>query len=140
MTQNDATRISEPADSGAGRDEGEFAAEALSLWRITFGPVIWVGYFTLSYGAAALVCAKAPDTSVATLRLAMGGTTLVALALIGWIGWRAFRQWDRSAPDTDATEEHRHRFLGHAAFLLALIAAIGVVFTALPFLTPGTCL
>ncbi|WP_226781664.1 hypothetical protein [Oceaniglobus trochenteri] len=120
----------------------EFREEAESLWRITLAPVAWVAHFVTSYGIVALVCAKAPGLLGMT-RGGLGLATLLALAVIAWLGWRAWRQWDyRTTGDyTNARgeAEDRHQFLGHAAVLLALISAIGVVYGALPVLLLETC-
>ena len=124
-------------------DAHEFRAEALSLWRITFGPLIWALHFVASYGAAALVCAKASAGAVEALRVGIGVGTLLALALILWLAVRAWRQWDlQRDPEWEndkGTNEDRHQFLGHAAFLLSVISFIGVVYVALPALLIGSC-
>lgn len=119
----------------------EFRSEAMSLWRITFAPTIWAVHFVASYGLAALICAK--GGSVGTLRLGIGIGTVLALAGIGWLGWKAWRQWDivqdRDWENDTGTSEDRHQFLGHAAFLLAIISFIGVAYVALPAALIGTC-
>jgi len=125
------------------QDAREFRAEALSLWRITFSPLIWAVHFTVSYGAAAVVCAKGGANAVTLLRMGIGIGTLIALALILWLAWGAWRQWDmprdREWENDAGTSEDRHQFLGHAAFLLAVISFIGVVYVSLPVLLIGSC-
>lgn len=124
-------------------DAHEFRTEALSLWRITFGPLIWALHFVASYGATALVCAKGATGAIEGLRIGMGIGTLAALALILWLAVQAWRQWDvqhdREWENDKGTSEDRHQFLGHAAFLLAVISFIGVAYVALPPLLIGTC-
>ena len=119
----------------------EFRAESMSLWRITFSPVIWALHFAACYGATAVICAK--GVSVDALRLGIGIGTIAALAGILWFGWRSWRQWDiirdRDWENDTGTSEDRHQFLGHAAFLLAIISFIGVVYVSLPPLLIGTC-
>lgn len=125
------------------QDRREFRAEALSLWRITFGPTVWALHFAASYAATALVCAKLGPEAVTPLRWGIGLGTLLALALILWLGLQAWRQWDllrdREWENDKGTSEDRHQFLGHAAFLLALISFIGVVYVALPALLIESC-
>lgn len=120
----------------------EFREEAESLWRITLAPGTWAAHFVLSYGAAAVVCAKAPAWAGA-LRLGIGALTVLALALIAWLGWRAWVQWDvRNTGDYQnalGKAEDRHEFLGHAAVLLALISALGVIYVGLPALMITDC-
>ncbi|MBM2292988.1 hypothetical protein JQX09_12855 [Sulfitobacter pseudonitzschiae] len=122
-------------------DAHEFRSEAVSLWRITFGPLIWAVHFAACYGATALVCAK--GGAVDGLRLGIGIGTVVALVAIVWLGWQAWRQWDlvrdRDWENDQGTGEDRHQFLGHAAFLLTVISFIGVSYVALPALLIGTC-
>lgn len=124
------------------QERREFREERESLWRITLAPVTWVAHFVTSYGVAAVICAKAPDL-LGAARIGLMLATLLALAVIAWLGWRAWRQWDyRSTGDyTNALgqAEDRHQFLGHAAVLLALISAIGVIYGALPVLLLDTC-
>ena len=120
----------------------EFREEAESLWRITLAPVTWVAHFVTSYAVAAVICARAPGLLDAA-RMGLGLATLLALAVIAWLGWRAWRQWDyRTTGDSTnalGQAEDRHQFLGHAAVLLALISAIGVIYGTLPVLLLDTC-
>lgn len=131
------TRISE------NQDAREFRSEAVSLWRITFGPLIWAVHFVASYGATALICAKGDAAAFDALRLGIGIGTAVALAGIVWLGWHAWKQWDlvhdRVWENNRDDGEDRHQFLGHAAFLLAVISFIGVCYVAMPILLIGSC-
>lgn len=127
--------------------EEEFAEEEASLARITFGPLIWAAHFLASYAATAVLCAKLPEPRehLDLLRWGIGAATLLALGAIAWIGWRSFRQWregNEDGPledDADGSGEDRHQFLGHAAFLLAVISFIGTVYTAMPALLAASC-
>ena len=124
------------------KQEGrEFRAEALSLWRITFCPLIWAVHFAGSYAATALVCGK--GGSVELLRVGISLASVLALLGILWFGWQAWRQWDiirdRDWENDTGTDEDRHQFLGHAAFLLAIISFIGVSYVSLPVLLIGSC-
>ncbi|MCF3595063.1 hypothetical protein LZG00_13785 [Rhodobacteraceae bacterium LMO-12] len=120
----------------------EFREERESLWRITLAPVIWAAHFVTSYAVAAVICAKAPGL-LDTARLGLMLATVLALAVVAWLGWRAWRQWDvgNTGDYTNAlgVSEDRHQFLGHAAVLLALISAIGVIYGTLPVLLLDTC-
>ncbi|MGR3508270.1 MAG: hypothetical protein ACU0CQ_17785 [Sulfitobacter sp.] len=118
-----------------------YPSETTSVWRITFAPLVWALHFAISYGATALVCAKGGH--VGALRLGLGGVTAVALLAIIWLAWRAWRHWDivrdRDWENDAGTNEDRHQFLGHAAFLLAIISFIGVAYVSLPPLLIQTC-
>lgn len=119
--------------------------EADSLWLITFAGSIWAVYFVVCYGATAGVCAKLAGDAAAivTLRLALGGFTLLALAGIAFVAWRSWVQWDFlddwNHEHDLAEKEDRHEFLGHASFLLSIISFIGVIYVSLPVLFLETC-
>ena len=129
------------SDIDSEQEKREFRAEFLSLWKITFAPAIWALHFVICYGATALICAK--GGSVTALRLGIGIGTALSLICILWTGWLAWRQWDiisdREWENDAGTSEDRHQFLGHAAFLLAIISFIGVIYVALPALLIESC-
>lgn len=122
-----------------------FREEASSLWLIALAPSVWAFHFAGVYGATAVVCEKAESVeAVDLLRIGIGMVTLIALVLIGLVARKAWRQWDY-LDDYDhvhhrPTGEHRHEFLGHAAFLLSIMSMVAVVYTALPAVLIGTCL
>ena len=133
MTRDHAPRPEE--------DEREFAEEQARLFRITIAPLIWALHFAACYGVVAVTCAKGWE--LGTVRpglLAFSAAALVGIALTGLV---ARRQWGPArhgdAGDRGGRAGVRHRFLGHAAFLLAVISAIGVIFVPLPLLMIGSC-
>lgn len=106
-----------------------------SLWLLTAGPVIWAAHFMLCYLTASIWCAKMKglSSSFETVRVAMIVYTVVALAGIGIVGWEGYRRhsFGQSEPPHDEdTPEDRHRFLGLAAFLLAALSAVAVIYAA----------
>lgn len=127
-----------------GRDEerAEFREEAESLWKITLAPLAWAVHFVVCYAVVSLACNKLGGQSAA-VTIGLIAFSVAVLAFILWIGWRAFVQWDVrgtgqfSNPAGDA--EDRHQFLGHAAFLLAIISFIAVVYVTLPLLLLEGC-
>lgn len=117
-------------------DSDEFLDESSSLWRITAGPLVWAAHFLFCYVGAAVWCAKV-GANLAFLRLSILGLTVLALAVIAYIGWQAFT---REVPTAELHRpRHRHMFLQRAALLLAIISAIAVVFGAMPALFIETC-
>ena len=122
-------------------DRHEFAEEQASLFRITFGPLIWALHFLACYGLVAVACAKGADIAMVRILLLLG--SVVALGGIGWVGYGAFRQWNvvetGDFVHRRGHAEDRHHFLGHAAFLLSIISAIGVIFVSLPLVMIGGC-
>lgn len=124
--------------------EQVFREERASLVRITWGPLVWAVHFLGSYSATAVYCAKLAETlgGLAVLSSGIALATVLALGAIGWAGWRSWRQWrdgNEEWDDAGGSSEDRHQFLGHAAFLLAVISFIGVIYTALPALLSASC-
>lgn len=149
-SRSDDPAMGAPAKMTPEQERAAFGEETSSIFRIALGPTIWAVHFVLSYGAAAIYCAKFATGSepVPSFRLAVGALTILALAGIAWTGVEAFRQWNVNAKRTlrevaaDLVEEDegRHEFLGHAALLLAIISFVGVIFCALPVLYIPSCI
>lgn len=123
------------------------AEERSSLRRIAAAPTIWAVHFVTAYALAAGFCAKAPGAVLfghGAWRVLIVLASIAALALIARTGWQAWRQWDLlddwDYSHGDPTSEHRHEFLGHAAFLLSVLSALGVLATTLPVLMIEGCL
>ena len=107
-----------------------------SLWRLVVSPTIWAAHFMLCYLTAAIWCAKfAPrDGSLAPVRWAIAGYTVVALigiALSGWSGMRRHRRGSETPEHDYDTPGDRHGFLGFATVLLSALSAVATVFAAL---------
>lgn len=120
------------------QDEEEFRGATGSLFRIALAPTVWAFHFLFCYAGAAVWCAKVGSPEgVSFLRLSIAALTMLALLAITWQGWHSYRQW---APrDHDDHPEGSHRFLGHAALLLAIISFVGVIYGALPALFIESC-
>ena len=120
------------------------AEKSASLWSLAIPPVIWAAHLLLSYGTAAIWCAKyaGPDGSLGPARAAIAGYTLAALVGIGVVGrrgWRAHRLGSAETPHDADTPEDRHRFLGFATVLLSGLSAVAVIFGALPAVFIRSC-
>ena len=126
----------------AEQDSKEFSEEAGSLWRIALAPTVWAGHFLLCYATVSLACVRGV-IPIETSRIALIAVSVVVLLFFLWQGWRAWRQWaperDHPAALSEGKAEDRHRFLGHATFLLTLISGIATVYTTLPLLLLGGC-
>lgn len=115
-----------------------------SLWSLIAGPTIWAVHFLFCYISAAIFCAKVGDpASFATLRLVIGGATLIALAGIAVAGVQAVDDWRRAlnaewAADAD-TIDMRRRFVGRAAFLLSGLSGIAVLYVGMTVLFVSSC-
>jgi hypothetical protein len=123
-----------------------WAEERDSIWHIAFGPLIWVTHFVLTYGGTSVACFKLYEFGWAMpfLRGSIAAITALALVGIGIVAWRSWKRWDY-LDDYDyeherSVEEDRHEFLGHAAFLLAVLSAVGVVYVALPAIFMDSCI
>ncbi|SFP75601.1 hypothetical protein [Sphingomonas rubra] len=111
---------------------------SVSLWTLIVPPTVWAGHFLFSYLWAALNCAKAGR--FATFPTLYVAGTVLALLLIAAAGAIATVQANTPGdppPHEQSTDLDRLRFLAVATQLLAVLSAIGVVFTATPvaFLT-----
>jgi len=105
---------------------------------------VWAVHFMLSYITAAVWCAKYVPRSgtLEPVRWLIAGYTLVALGAIAWNGWDGYRRHRHGAselPHDADTPGDRHRFLGFATFLLALLSAVAVAFAALAVLYFHDC-
>ena len=56
---------------------------------------------------------------------------LIGIGLNGWSGWRRHRFGEESLPHDFDTPGDRHRFLGFATTLLAVLSAIATMFAAI---------
>jgi hypothetical protein len=125
-------------------DGSELPERGESLWFVAAAPAVWAVHFLASYVTAAVWCAKfaPPGGSLAPVQKAIGVYTALALAAIGWVGWRGLRRHRRGAPPpphADDTAGGRHRFLGYAALLLAGLSAVAVVYAQMAALAMGSC-
>ena len=134
------------------RDDGRDPRDRGGLWPLIAAPTAWLLHFLACYVVAAIVCAKAgAGAPLGDARVALWVCTAVALgaiAIAGAWGWRRHRggAFARDpaasrdpAPGEDPAVAARRRFLGFATFLLCVLSAIAVVYTALAFALIGTC-
>lgn len=113
----------------------ELPEEKESLWVLIVSPAIWAIHFLLCYITAAIWCAKhGPDASLFVVRVIIAISTAVALGGIGrnaWGGCRRHKLGGSRVPHDDDSPEDRHRFLGLATLLLALMSGVAVLYAAL---------
>lgn len=116
-----------------------------SLWWLAAAPGIWAAHFLLSYGTAAVWCAKIADPTqpVTGVQVVIAGYTGVALTAMLVVGLRGFIQHRHGAeppPHDGDSRESRHRFLGFATVLLAGLGALAVAYEALAVMLVESCL
>jgi hypothetical protein len=116
-----------------------------SLWTLFTAPVVWALHFLLCYVVTAIFCEKPwfLGLDFDNLRVAIGGVTLLALAMIVLAALLAWRQWGFGTgdpPHDDPTRRDRLLFQGYATLLLSGLSFVAVVFTALPALFLTECL
>lgn len=113
------------------------------LWILTVSPAIWSVHFLLSYGTAAIWCAKlaGPDGSLREARLAIAVYTVLALTGIGINGWLGYRRhsFGGATPHDFDSPEDRHGFLGFATLLLSALSAAATLYVALAAVFIETC-
>ena len=115
--------------------------ERESLLTLAAPPTVWAVHFLASYITAAVWCAKVAEP-LGPVRVAIALFTFVALAGIGFAGWkggRRHRSGSGRVPHDVDTPEDRHRFLGFATLLLAGLSAIATIFVALTAVFIETC-
>ncbi len=107
-----------------------------SLWRLIGAPVAWSLHFLFCYVFAAIRCAKGgPLQPLDDVRAVIAAVTLLALMIVGWSGysaWRHTRIEGDPPPHDESTLEDRHRFLAMAELLLAALSFVAIVYTAIP--------
>jgi hypothetical protein len=105
-----------------------------SLWVLTVGPAIWAGHFLASYIAAAVWCgnvgAHARFGSVSVVFALATALALAAVAWVAWGGWTRYNYGEAVPSHHKDTPDDRHRFLGLATFLLAVLSAVSILYTA----------
>ena len=105
-----------------------------SLWALTAGPSIWAGHFLASYIAAAVWCgnagAHARFGSITVVFAVATALALAAVAHVAWGGWTRYNHGEAVSSHHKDTPEDRHRFLGLATLLLAVLSAVSIVYTA----------
>jgi hypothetical protein len=115
-----------------------------SLWWLAASPLIWAAHLLVSYGTAAVFCAKFQGEagSLRPVQLFIFGLTaaaLVGIGLVGLRGWKRHRLGGSPLPHDADTPEDRYRFLGFASALLSGVSGIAVVYAALPAVFIGSC-
>ena len=105
-----------------------------SLWSLTMGPAIWAGHFLASYAAAAVWCGNAgAHARFGSVMVVFAVVTLLALAAVTWVawgGWTRYNHGEAVPSHHKDTPEDRHRFLGLATLLLAVLSAVSILYTA----------
>ncbi len=140
MTPRKQSPASRPGKSA---EDAALPESRASLWRLIGGPMVWAAHFLVSYVTAAIWCAKSVAAApLGNARIVLATATavaLIAIAVLGWRGWRQHRWGSGSLPHDTASAADRHRFLGFATLLLCGLSFIAVVYMALAMSVIGTC-
>ena len=102
------------------------------LTRGTLPLLIWAAHFTFCYLVAAAQCSPAVMRAGGPDRMLLGGVTVVALLVCGWLVWRE-RGILREGAAANAG------LLDWAAALGAAMAFVAIVWTGLPILLVEGC-
>lgn len=119
----------------------ELSEKKGSLWILIISPTIWAAHFLVSYITVAIWCEKVAG-SLAPARLAIAALTVLALAGIGYVGWKGYRMHrfrGVSPPHDHDTPASRHRFLGFATLLLSGLSAVAVIYAGIVALFIQRC-
>ncbi|SFA73422.1 hypothetical protein SAMN03159496_00055 [Rhizobium sp. NFR07] len=118
--------------------------EVESLWTLFTAPIVWAVHFVVCYGAVAVYCAKTAmlGFEFSTMRIILGGFTVVALGMIVLAAYLAWRQWGFGSgdpPHDEATRQDRALFQGFATLLLSGLSFVAVVYVAIPLIFIAEC-
>jgi hypothetical protein len=122
-----------------------FVRYSRGVWGLTVSPTIWALHFLACYVSGAVLCAKlgGGDAAIAQLQRGIAVLTLLGLAGIAVVGWRAYHRWgfaEGAQPPHDAdTPDDRERFLGLAILLLSGLSFIATLYTALVAVLAASC-
>lgn len=116
--------------------------DGASMWTLSAAPTVWAVHFLACYALAAVWCARAGRSApLGEARGWIGVLTLGALVLLGWLGLRAWRRARAACAVQHALDSTRarDRFMAWIALLLALLAALAVLYAAAAAVLIGTC-
>ena len=103
------------------------------LLRLFIGPAVWFLHLAFLYGAAALICTP-PVGSVRTMTWLGAAATVTALVVLAMFAIASMRRVE------DPPGEHTGAaFLRRTVLLLALLSAIGVIWSAVPLAMVPAC-
>lgn len=104
------------------------------------GPIVYLGFFGLTYFATSLVCALSRGNApIVTDAPALIAATTFALALTA-ILLIALLMGNAGRMLANAGEDKKDGFMGLVTLTLAILSALAVVWTAVPAATlPPTC-
>jgi hypothetical protein len=105
------------------------------LLRLFVGPGLWFVHFAILYGTEALICRPSVASARAMTWIA-SAATIVALGALALFGWALLRQ---PSPDDRQDEHTGAAFLYVTALMLAVLSALGVVWTVLPVALVPVC-
>ena len=104
------------------------------LFAVFIPPALWFAHFAVLYGAEALLCTPPAATRGAMIWIG-ALVTVAALAALAWFALGLRRQ-----PAPGRTDAHAGAaFMRSVGLLLALLAALGVVWTAFPVAVLPVC-
>lgn len=116
------------------------------LVGVVSGMIVWAVWFVAVYALTGVGCRAGwnqtgwAGTNLLTLTLV--ASAIIALALIGWCARRGHAMWRQARDGAGARGQdaaQRQRFIGMATAVLAGIAAIGTLLTAIPMLMLDPC-
>ena len=100
--------------------------------------IVWAVYFVAVYASVGLHCERPQALGAGPLQWLLGLSTLAALGVALLLGAAALLAWKRCDGHAGAANG-RLRFMAAVSGLLALIAVLAILMTALPILLLAPC-
>ncbi|WP_291865537.1 hypothetical protein [Bradyrhizobium sp.] len=105
------------------------------FWRVLIAPAIWFAHFSVLYASEALICTGPPADRGTT----MGWTVLLATAAASAGLVVLVAGLLRSGNTAPPTSDPGGSWFRRASLLLALLSALGIIWTTLPTAVLPAC-
>ena len=113
-----------------------------SLLSLVSAPVIWAIHFLLSYIIVSLACRDGETgtwaAGLTSVEASVGALTLVAVALLVYIGIVNYEKWQR-ARQTGLPGDDMSGFFALSSVLLCGLSAVAVIWVAFPAFMLAPC-
>jgi hypothetical protein len=114
------------------------------------GAILWSAHFLISYGWVEFACRTgllvldSTFLGLSALSWSVLSLTLIAALAALYVGWSAYREWDRlrntrEMNELDMRSVESHRFMAFSGIFLSALFSLVILLTGLPALMLGAC-